>query len=236
MIQKQEYLVLVGVEIELLLVFWRPLLCQVPLCLFPATNIFFTKIDMVVLMSSSFFFLIVQLSAFTIFTIFFLNIKQPKKIITSEAMHKTAEQSSNPLIDRLVFILIDALRQDFVYADWSPMEFTKGLIEKGQAMPFIAKAMAPTVTLPRLKALTAGTPPVFLDILANLDETGITGKEEENDSWVRQLYKAGKKLVMLGDDTWIRLFPKEYFIRVDPTTSFYVKVHSCSNGIGHCDC
>src|ERR1700754_2232927 len=102
-------------------------------------------------MSSVFFILIVQLAAFTIFTIFFLNIKPPRKDGTPKTFHKTVEQANDPLIDRLVFILIDALRQDFVYSDWSPMDFTKGLLAQGNAIAFIAKAMAPTVTLPRLK-------------------------------------------------------------------------------------
>lgn len=166
---------------------------------------------------------ICQLLAFLVFTVQFLNIRPPSKPAS------TGEQSlaqHDALIDRMVFIVIDALRSDFVFAQDSPMSFVKELLSDGRGRGFIAKASAPTVTLPRLKALTAGTPPVFLDFLANLDERS-NGKGDEAvgvDSWVKQLYLAKKKMVFLGDDTWLRLFPQHYFLRTDPTTSFYVKV------------
>lgn len=167
--------------------------------------------------------LLVQVLAFAIFTASFLNIKPPSTT-RGAAQGPNIRIETEPLIDRLVFIVIDALRADFVYSESSPMQFTKQLIETGQATAFIAKAAAPTVTLPRLKALTAGTLPVFLDFLANLDESSGSHNQATHDSWLRQLFLAGKKMVFLGDDTWLRLFPKEYFIRTDPTTSFFVKV------------
>ena len=165
-----------------------------------------------------------QLLAFSIFTIQFLNIRPPVK--TPNVNVQGAQVKHDALVDRMVFMVVDALRSDFVFAKESPMSFVRQLLAKGQAKGFIAKASAPTVTLPRLKALTAGTPPVFLDFLANLDERA-HGKDEDNpgeDSWVKQLYLAKKRMVFLGDDTWLRLFPQHYFIRTDPTTSFYVKV------------
>jgi predicted AlkP superfamily pyrophosphatase or phosphodiesterase len=80
--------------------------------------------------------------------------------------------------------------------------------------------MAPTVTMPRLKALTTGSPPNFLDVLSNLD--GSTSLLHV-DSWLHQFKSAGKRLHFYGDDTWLKLFP-DYFQQFDGTTSFFVQV------------
>lgn len=77
-------------------------------------------------------------------------------------------------------------------------------------------ARAPTVTLPRLKALTSGTPPVFLDLILNLDEGGGSARSKE-DSWVTAL----SNVVFYGDDTWLRLFPG-HFMRSEGVHSFFV--------------
>lgn len=191
------------------------------------TDRFYTDISVICKYKLLFMLLIVtlvQLVAFIVFTLQFLNIRPPvQKASTYETNNIPDDQQ--PLVDRLVFIVIDALRADFVFDDKSPMSFTRSLLSDGRAKGYIAKASAPTVTLPRLKALTAGTPPVFLDFIANLDErSGSKSDASGEDSWVKQLFLAGKRMVFLGDDTWLRLFPKHYFIRTDPTTSFYVKV------------
>ncbi len=61
------------------------------------------------------------------------------------------------MFDRLVFILIDALRADFVLPlegaqhDLPRMSFTEKLIKDGKTLSFRAKANPPTVTLPRIK-------------------------------------------------------------------------------------
>lgn len=127
---------------------------------------------------------------------------------------------NQPVYDRLVFVLIDALRADFVYGDKSQFSFIRSMINNKpkNAMGFVARARPPTVTMPRLKALTAGSPPIFLDLILNFDETGIVstgGKSDETcgasgftqDTWVKGLKGKGKKVVFYGDDTWVRLFP-----------------------------
>ena len=67
-------------------------------------------------------------------------------------------------------------------------------------MPFIADP--PTTTLQRLKGLTTGTLPTFIDAGSNFAGTAI-----EEDNLVDQLHTANKTLVHLGDDTWQALFP-----------------------------
>src|SRR5690625_1656894 len=59
--------------------------------------------------------------------------------------------SIKPKFDRLVIMVVDAMRSDLLYNPSSPMNFTKSLIMNGQTYPFIAYAHAPTVTLPRIK-------------------------------------------------------------------------------------
>lgn len=127
--------------------------------------------------------------------------------------------------DNLVLVVVDAMRADFMYAqDISHMPFVHQLVTKGDALPFTAHASPPTVTLPRLKGITSGSTPSFLDAILNIaddndDTQGMTG----NDSWLNQLKKQGKSLRFYGDDTWLKLFPPEdYFDRYEGTNSFFV--------------
>lgn len=124
--------------------------------------------------------------------------------------------------DRLVFMVVDALRSDFVFAEGSGFEYTQSLIRDGSAIPFTAHAASPTVTMPRLKAITTGSIPSFLDVILNLDEGDSSSALASQDTWLAQM-KAKKtgKLVMYGDDTWLKLFP-DTFDRADGTSSFFV--------------
>lgn len=70
-------------------------------------------------------------------------------------------------------------------------------------LPFIADP--PTTTLQRLKGLTTGTLPTFIDAGSNFAGTAI-----DEDNLVSQLRAAGKNLVHLGDDTWHALFPGHF--------------------------
>ncbi|XP_075208747.1 GPI ethanolamine phosphate transferase 2, catalytic subunit isoform X3 [Anomaloglossus baeobatrachus] len=127
-------------------------------------------------------------------------------------------QLPHPLFKRVVILLIDALRQDFVFGAVGKehMPYTTQLIEKGSSLSFIANAAAPTVTMPRIKALMTGSIPGFVDIVMNLNSPELL---EDNLIW--QAKQAGKRIVFYGDDTWIKLFPK-HFVEFDGTTSFFV--------------
>lgn len=95
-------------------------------------------------------------------------------------------------------------------------------------LPFIADP--PTTTLQRLKGLTTGTLPTFIDAGSNFAGTAI-----DEDNIVAQLRAAGKNIVHLGDDTWHSLYP-EYF---DPELtrsydSFNVwDLFTVDNGVTH---
>ncbi|KAL2128578.1 hypothetical protein VTI74DRAFT_9003 [Chaetomium olivicolor] len=124
--------------------------------------------------------------------------------------------------NKLVFMVVDALRSDFVYTTDSGFEYLQSLIRDGDALPFTAHATSPTVTMPRLKAITTGSIPSFLDVVLNLDEADESSSLAAQDTWLAQMKaKDTGKLVMYGDDTWLKLFPG-MFDRAEGTTSFFV--------------
>ncbi len=80
--------------------------------------------------------------------------------------------------------------------------------------------------MPRVKALTTGSIPSFLDVILNFAEADKTSTLAHQDTWLAQMRaKKEGKLVMYGDDTWLKLFP-ETFSRADGTSSFFVSVRS----------
>lgn len=91
-------------------------------------------------------------------------------------------------------------------------------------MPFTAHATPPTITMPRVKAITTGSMPSFLDVILNFAESDSSSSLVRQDSWPAQLQsKPGGGLVFYGDDTWLKLFPDTFF-RADGTSSFFVSV------------
>jgi ethanolamine phosphate transferase 2 subunit G len=91
-------------------------------------------------------------------------------------------------------------------------------------MPFTAHANSPTITMPRIKAITTGSIPSFLDVILNFAESDTTSSLASQDTWLAQMKaKRPGKLAMYGDDTWLKLFP-ETFDRTDGTSSFFVSV------------
>ncbi|KAJ3587395.1 hypothetical protein NHX12_010993, partial [Muraenolepis orangiensis] len=123
-----------------------------------------------------------------------------------------------PITHSVVIMLVDALREDFLFGPHgrANMPYTRHLVEQGSTHSFVAKARAPTVTMPRIKALTTGSIPGFIDVVMNLNSPALL---EDNLLW--QAKEAGKRIVFYGDDTWVRLFPK-LFMEHDGTTSFFV--------------
>lgn len=144
--------------------------------------------------------------------------------------------------DKAVVIIIDALRYDFtvpfvqkeesevahLFHDNIPVLYETAINSPADAflLPFIADP--PTTTLQRLKGLTTGTLPTFIDAGSNFAGTAI-----DEDNLVAQLHSAGKTLVQLGDDTWQALFPG-YFDEnmTHPFDSFNVwDLHTVDNGV-----
>ncbi|KAJ6264722.1 GPI ethanolamine phosphate transferase [Drechslerella dactyloides] len=142
--------------------------------------------------------------------------------LAQHADYHAAGQAPAPArFEKLVFMLVDALRSDFVFGDNSGFEFTQSLIRAGVAVPFTAYATSPTITMPKIKALTTGSIPGFLDLILNFAESDTTSTLATQDNWLAQIKQSGKSLIMYGDDTWLKLFPG-VFTRTEGTVSFYV--------------
>jgi ethanolaminephosphotransferase len=78
--------------------------------------------------------------------------------------------------------------------------------------------------MPRIKSITTGSIPSFVDLILNIDEGDTSSSLAAQDTWLAQLKaKDAGKLLMYGDDTWLKLFPAT-FDRVDGTSSFFVSV------------
>lgn len=141
---------------------------------------------------------------------------------------------------KAVVVVVDALRYDFLF-------YNSSLDNGGDTHPYINKfknvdylvtrkplhsrlfkfkADPPTTTMQRLKGLTTGSLPTFVDVGANFQSYEIT-----EDSLLFQLNKEKRKVTFLGDDTWLGLYPKS-FKRSFDFPSFDVKdLHTVDNGI-----
>ncbi|KAF5454414.1 hypothetical protein F2P56_024082 [Juglans regia] len=128
--------------------------------------------------------------------------------------------------DRLILMVIDGLPAEFVLGkDHQPppkalmkaMPYTQSLLANGVAIGYHAKAAPPTVTMPRLKAMVSGAIGGFLDVAFNFNTQALL-----DDNLLGQFFSVGWKMVMLGDETWLKLFPR-LFMRHDGVSSFFVK-------------
>ncbi|KAL4992885.1 hypothetical protein BDW68DRAFT_3159 [Aspergillus falconensis] len=144
--------------------------------------------------------------------------------------------------DKAIVIIIDALRYDFtvpfgpnaelespqLFHDNIPVLYETAVNSPQNAflLPFVADP--PTTTLQRLKGLTTGTLPTFVDAGSNFAGTAI-----DEDNLVAQLHAAGKSIVQLGDDTWQALFPGYFNANLTrPFDSFNVwDLHTVDNGV-----
>ena len=140
--------------------------------------------------------------------------------------------------DTAVFVIIDALRYDFAAPDAQVDEHSKAYrghrpvigqfldqqSRNSRLYRFIADG--PTTTLQRLKGLTTGSLPTFIDVSSNFNSDAI-----EEDNWVAQLGTHGWHLSFSGDDTWAKVFPHG-FTEAHPYPSFNVKdLHGVDNGV-----
>lgn len=148
----------------------------------------------------------------------------PKKIVMSgKATFQPSDQTRfpEPVFSKMIFVVIDAMRSDFIFSETSNMPFVHSLINSGNAIGFTAHSSPPTVTLPRLKGITTGSTPNFLDAILNIAESDTSSTLANQDSWIAQLKSQNKRIRMFGDDTWIKLFPG-MFDETDGTASFFV--------------
>lgn len=140
--------------------------------------------------------------------------------------------------ERAVVLIIDALRYDFTvphseeeaHAFHNAFPFLHETAVKSPRNAFLRPFIAdpPTTTLQRIKGLTTGTLPAFIDAGSNFAGTAI-----EEDSLLMQLRDAGKKIAQVGDDTWWALFPDYFEPNISKAfDSFSVwDLHTVDNGV-----
>ncbi|KAJ3016553.1 mannose-ethanolamine phosphotransferase gpi13, partial [Thoreauomyces humboldtii] len=125
--------------------------------------------------------------------------------------------------ERAVLIVLDALRFDFALYDEKlaeeaassggnstlPFYINKlpimhDLLRDQPASSLLLRVRAdpPTTTLQRLKALTTGTLPTFVDAGSNF-----LGQVIAEDNLIDQLTRNGKRIAFMGDDTWMLMYP-----------------------------
>ncbi|KAL2611789.1 hypothetical protein R1flu_023481 [Riccia fluitans] len=146
--------------------------------------------------------------------------------------------STRPVIKKAIVLIIDALRFDFVahsrnfkgepkpWMDNLPV--LQRLIEEDNTTARLFKFLAdpPTTTQQRLKGLTTGGLPTFIDIGHSFGAPAIV-----EDNLILQMQRTGKRVVMMGDDTWLQLFPTQ-FAKAYPFPSFNVKdLHTVDDGV-----
>ncbi|KAF1772117.1 Alkaline-phosphatase-like, core domain [Phytophthora cactorum] len=139
---------------------------------------------------------------------------------------------------RVVFVVIDALRFDFAatgssaqrstfYSDRLPILNDTLASEPEHALLLKFVADPPTMTMQRLKGLTTGSLPTFLDIKDNM----AASSQIVEDNLLRQLRAQQRGVVFMGDDTWDSLYARE-FTRKFTFDSFNVKdLHSVDRGV-----
>ncbi|KAJ7062944.1 hypothetical protein C8F01DRAFT_1135815 [Mycena amicta] len=144
-----------------------------------------------------------------------------------------------PTHKRAVIIIIDALRFDFLSPNppvptspfhhnilTLPRELTAS--HPRNSFLFNSYSDPPTATLQRIKALTTGSLPTFIDIGNNFGGSAIA-----EDSIIKQLRLASKKIAFMGDDTWMSVYPDSFALNMTfPEDSFNVEdLHTVDEGV-----
>ncbi|KAI0631433.1 hypothetical protein C8Q77DRAFT_1126725 [Trametes polyzona] len=140
---------------------------------------------------------------------------------------------------RAVVLVIDALRFDFLspYPPDPPSPYHHNVISLPRKLSasrpthsFLFEMFSdpPTTTLQRLKGITTGSLPTFIDMGSNFGGSSIN-----EDSFIGQLRRAGKKIAFMGDDTWTTVFPQSFETNMTfPYDSFNVEdLHTVDEGV-----
>ncbi|ODV97360.1 hypothetical protein PACTADRAFT_38885 [Pachysolen tannophilus NRRL Y-2460] len=179
-------------------------------------------------------FIILQLIGVTFFLKGFL-LSRTVLDNTSTCVNENCFKPSH--FNKAVLIVIDALRFDFVipnegskemYHNQLPVlyDLTQSHKENSLLLKFIADP--PTTTLQRLKGLTTGSLPTFIDAGSNFN-----GDVIDEDNWISQLYYNNKSVAFIGDDTWTALFNPFFNQKLSfPYDSLNVwDLHTVDNGV-----
>lgn len=200
------------------------------------------SIDAVALLAV-FVVLLLHLGALSLFTRGFL-LKRTTLEPRNECDLASDTCIVHPKFNRAVILLVDALRYDFLFPvdTGSPkydafhhnhltVPIALSKLEPSNSLMYKSIADPPTTTLQRLKAITTGSLPTFVDAGSNF-----AGSRVEEDNWLDQAKRAGKRIAFVGDDTWLTIFPESIFSPnlSFPFDSFNVEdLDTVDNGVRH---
>ncbi|KAM9952850.1 hypothetical protein ACTFIR_007906 [Dictyostelium discoideum] len=170
----------------------------------------------------------------------------------------------NKTYNKAVIVVIDALRYDFVArqpisngsSDSTSIYFhnrltsIQNLIDNKPENSLFYKFVAdsPTVTMQRIKGITTGSLPTFIDVGSNFggdaivedslvnqlsffDNNNINNNNENDNDKYEKVGKFRNKVIFIGDDTWVGLFPNHFYAEY-PYPSFNVKdIDTVDNGV-----
>lgn len=142
---------------------------------------------------------------------------QKRLCATTTAVDKGRQPSRAPLADQIVLVIFDALTPPLAHASFAPLSQSEGSTHRqtetlryisealtdqrpgSEALLFVNVVDPPTTTAARIKAITTGTVPPFLEMASNFNMDAIVV-----DNMLKQL---GGSAAVLGDDTWLNAFP-----------------------------
>lgn len=90
-------------------------------------------------------------TSFKYVSVWLVNIHQ--NVALRAGSSPNSSRLPQPLFKRVVIMLVDALREDFIFGPngRTYMPYTRHVVERGSSYSFVAKARPPTVTMPRIK-------------------------------------------------------------------------------------
>ncbi|AMD22211.1 HGL129Cp [Eremothecium sinecaudum] len=133
-----------------------------------------------------------------------------RKVLDDAATFAGYENRHYGKFNKTVILVVDALRFDFVIpVDNSSAKYNPNYHNNLKALydysenSVLLKFMAdpPTTTLQRLKGLTTGSLPTFIDAGSNFNGDTIV-----EDNLLMQMHQNNKTVFFVGDDTWEALF------------------------------
>ncbi|KAL0234057.1 hypothetical protein PCE1_001095 [Barthelona sp. PCE] len=121
----------------------------------------------------------------------------------------TIPTNSRVTVDQMIIMIVDGLRWDMV----QPMPDRKTHFHNQlsrafnypDAKHFFLETGPPSSTKPRVRALTTGQPPSYIEIIKNFGNEAAL-----SDSVISSMHRNGKKKILRGDYTWLNLFPDEF--------------------------
>ncbi|KAJ8608177.1 hypothetical protein MRB53_039775 [Persea americana] len=142
------------------------------------------------------------------------------RVVLEDKTPRTLGTLVKPTFTKAVILVIDALRFDFTVpvehddVAWAnKLRILHRISSEQPQNAFLTRFIAhpPTTTLQRLKGLTTGSLPTFVDAGSNFGGEAIL-----EDNILAQLKGANRTVAFVGDDTWQALFPGVF----DPENNF----------------